>query len=98
MKRADVMRVGVLGGTFDPAHLGHWILAEQGREQGRLDEVWFIPSWRPPHKQSQDIAPFHHRAEMLALALAGHPAFHINEVEKERELVYTVQTLEALHE
>ena len=91
------MRIGVFGGTFDPVHLGHLILAEQCREQARLDEVWFIPSGRPPHKQRHGITPFRHRAEMLQLAIAGHPAFRINELENERPgLSYTVDTLDEL--
>ena len=91
------MRIGVFGGTFDPVHLGHLILAEQCREQARLDQVWFIPAYRPPHKQDQPVTPFHQRVEMLALAIAGHAAFRIDEIEKEHGgLSYTVQTLEEL--
>jgi nicotinate-nucleotide adenylyltransferase len=91
------MRIGVFGGTFDPVHLGHLILAEQCREQGRLDLVLFIPSARPPHKQRHAITPFRHRAEMLQLATAGHPAFRIDELENERPgPSYTVDTLDEL--
>jgi nicotinate-nucleotide adenylyltransferase len=92
------MRVGVFGGTFDPVHLGHLILAEQCREQGRLDEVWFIPSARPPHKLDRPLTPFAQRAEMLALAVAGHPAFRIDEIEKDRPgPSFTADTLAELH-
>jgi nicotinate-nucleotide adenylyltransferase len=92
------MRIGVFGGTFDPVHLGHLILAEQCREQGRLDQVLFIPAARPPHKQDGPLTPFHHRVEMLALAVAGQPAFQIDELEKNRAgPSYTVETLEELH-
>jgi nicotinate-nucleotide adenylyltransferase len=91
------MRIGVFGGTFDPVHLGHLILAEQCREQARLDEVWFVPSARPPHKQRYAVTPFRQRAEMLQLATAGHPAFRVNELENERPgLSYTVDTLDEL--
>jgi nicotinate-nucleotide adenylyltransferase len=91
------MRIGVFGGTFDPVHLGHLILAEQCREQGRLDEVWFVPSARPPHKQRDAVTPFRQRAEMLQLATAGHTAFRVNELESERPgLSYTVDTLDEL--
>jgi len=87
------MRIGVFGGTFDPVHYGHLILAEQCREQGRLDEVLFVPAPRPPHKP-RPCARFDQRVEMLALALAGNPTFRIEEVEKEREgPSYTVDTL-----
>ncbi|HKI36783.1 MAG TPA: nicotinate-nucleotide adenylyltransferase [Gemmataceae bacterium] len=91
------MRIGVFGGTFDPIHLGHLILAEQCREQGQLDQVWFIPSARPPHKRHHVVTPFRHRAEMLQLATAGHPAFRVSELENERPgPSYTVDTLDEL--
>ena len=90
------MRVGVFGGTFDPVHFGHLILAEQCREQGRLEEVLFVPAPRPPHKP-QPIARFDQRVEMLALALAGNPTFRIDEIEKDRDgPSYTVDTLAEL--
>jgi nicotinate-nucleotide adenylyltransferase len=92
------MRVGIFGGTFDPVHLGHLILAEQAKEQAHLDEVWFVPAPRPPQKEAQAITRFDQRVEMLALALAGNPAFRIDELEKERAgLSYTVDTLFQLH-
>jgi nicotinate-nucleotide adenylyltransferase len=92
------MRTGVFGGTFDPVHLGHLILAEQCREQARLDRVVFVPTARPPHKQGHTVTPFGHRVEMLALALAGNPAFALDELEKDRPgPSYTVDTLEELH-
>jgi nicotinate-nucleotide adenylyltransferase len=91
------MRIGVFGGTFDPVHLGHLILAEQCREQGRLDQVWFVPAASPPHKQGQTLTPFAQRVEMLALALAGQPAFRIDDLEKDRPgPSYTVHTLEEI--
>src|SRR5438445_3780019 len=90
-------RVGVFGGTFDPVHLGHLILAEQCREQAGLDQVLFVPSARPPHKQDRTLAPFDRRVEMLQLALAGQPAFQVSTMEAERPgLSYTVETLSVL--
>jgi nicotinate-nucleotide adenylyltransferase len=92
------MRVGVFGGTFDPVHFGHLILAEQCREQGHLDEVWFVPAARPPHKLARTLTRFDQRAEMLALAVAGNPAFRVEELEKDRPgPSYTVDTLAELH-
>jgi len=92
------MRIGIFGGTFDPVHLGHLITAEQCREQGRLDQVWFVPAARPPHKEASAITPFARRVEMLALAIAGQPAFRVDEIENEQPgLNYTVRTLEELH-
>ena len=91
------MRVGVFGGTFDPVHYGHLILAEQCREQGPLDAVWFVPSPRPPHKGERAVTRFEQRVEMLSLAIAGNDAFRIDEVEKERAgPSYTADTLAEL--
>jgi nicotinate-nucleotide adenylyltransferase len=91
------MRIGVFGGTFDPVHVGHLILAEQAREQGRLDEVWFVPAPRPPQKEGQAVTRFEARVEMLALATAGNPSFRVDELEKERHgPSYTVETLAEL--
>jgi nicotinate-nucleotide adenylyltransferase len=92
------MLIGVFGGTFDPVHLGHLIAAEQAREQARLDQVVFVPAARPPHKPRESLAPFGLRAEMLALAIAGHPAFRLDDLEKDRPgPSYTADTLEELH-
>jgi nicotinate-nucleotide adenylyltransferase len=93
------MRVGLFGGTFDPVHLGHLILAEQCREQGRLDQVWFLPSAHPPHKPEVHLTRFDQRVEMLQLAIAGHDAFRIEEIEKELPGPgYTVKTVAALRQ
>jgi len=92
------MRIGVFGGTFDPVHVGHLIVAEQCREQGRLDEVWFVPSARPPHKRDSPLTPFGRRAEMLQLALAGQPRFRVEPIERDRPgPSYTADTLDDLH-
>jgi nicotinate-nucleotide adenylyltransferase len=93
------MRIGIFGGTFDPVHQGHLILAEQAREQGRLDEVWFVPAPRPPQKEAQAITRFEQRVEMLTLALAGQPAFRVDRVEEHRDgPSYTADTLTELHQ
>jgi nicotinate-nucleotide adenylyltransferase len=92
------MRVGVFGGTFDPVHSAHLIIAEQCREQARLDRVLFVPTARPPHKAGHVLTPFDRRAEMIRLAIAGNPAFAVDELEKERTgPSYTADTLEELH-
>lgn len=91
------MRIGVFGGTFDPVHLGHLVLAEQCREQAGLDQVLFVPSARPPHKLDQETTPFAQRAEMLALAIAGQSAFQLDEMEKDRPgPSFTADTLQLL--
>jgi nicotinate-nucleotide adenylyltransferase len=92
------MRLGLLGGTFDPVHFAHLLLAEQCREACRLDQVWFLPSGRPPHKPNETISPSEARIEMLELAVAGHPGFSVCTLEIERGgTTYTVDTLEHLH-
>src|ERR1700674_2995615 len=93
-----IMRIGVFGGTFDPVHLGHLILAEQCREQARLDKVLFIPAAHPPHKQEQALMPYAQRVEMLALAISGHPVFRIDELENRPGPSFTVDTLSILRE
>src|SRR3954463_4963456 len=92
------MRIGIFGGPFDPVPLGHLILAEQCRDQAALDEVWFLPSHRPPHKAEQAVTRFDQRCEMLELATAGHPHFRIDRIEKELPPPsYTAETLAELH-
>src|SRR5262249_48583052 len=91
------MRIGIFGGTFDPVHIGHLILAEQCREQGQLDQVWFLPAARPPHKLDRELTPFAFRVEMLQLAIAGNKAFRVEEIERDRSgPSYTADTLDAL--
>src|ERR1700674_4109594 len=91
------MRLGIFGGTFDPVHVAHLVLAEQCREQGRLDEVRFVVAARPPHKP-QPIAPFAQRVEMLTLAISGNNAFRVEELERDRPgRSYTADTLDEIH-
>ena len=93
------MRLGIFGGTFDPVHYGHLLLAECCREQCRLDAVWFLPAAVPPHKQRRELTPAAERIEMLELALAGNTAFSVCRYEAERGGVnYTVDTLAHFHE
>lgn len=93
------MRTGIFGGTFDPVHLGHLILAEQCRDQAQLDQVRFVPSARPPHKPDAVITPFERRLEMLQLATTGHPAFQVDPLENDRDgPSYTADTLDLLAE
>lgn len=92
------MRVGIFGGTFDPIHLGHLILAEQCREQCQLDEVWFVPALIPPHKQNHSISTAATRCAMIEFAISGNPSFRLERLELERTgPSYTVTTLEKLH-
>jgi len=91
------MRLGIYGGSFDPVHFGHLLLAESCREECRLDEVWFMPAGTPPHKQSGRLASPKDRVAMLRLATAGQPAFRVDTREIDRGGVsFTVDTIEQL--
>lgn len=92
------MRVGIFGGSFDPVHIGHLILAEQCLEQGKLDRVDFVPAPRPPHKTQGTHASFEQRVEMLSAALQDQSQFRVNTCEEHRPgFSYTVDTLRQLH-
>src|SRR5687767_12213264 len=94
-----VMRLGLFGGSFDPVHFGHLILAEFCRETARLDQIWFIPAAKPPHKKGRLLSPDADRLAMLNLATAGHDVFVVSPLELDRGGVsYTVQTLQTIHE
>ena len=91
------MRLGIFGGSFDPVHYGHLILAETCRETCGLDEVWFVPAATPPHKQDREVTPAEVRAEMLQLALGGHDKMNVSRIEMERGgISFTVDTLRAI--
>lgn len=93
------MRLGIFGGSFDPIHNGHLLLAECCLEQCRLDAVWFLPAAVPPHKQDQQLTAAKQRIEMLELAIADHPAFSVCRYEIDCGGVnYTVETLTHLKE
>ena len=93
------MRIGIFGGSFDPIHVAHLILAEQCREQGQLDRLLFIPAPRPPHKHNSTIASFDDRVAMLSLAIENQPQFAVDICEQDREgLSYTVDTLRYLRQ
>ena len=94
------MKVGIMGGTFDPIHNAHIMLAEYAFREYQLDEVWFMPNGNPPHKQSQkgrtDAGV---RAEMVRLAIAGKNSFRLEEYEVHRkEISYSYETMEHFRE
>lgn len=91
------MKVGVMGGTFDPIHLAHLILAEQARVFLGLDRVLFVPAGAPWRKADRRIAPVADRVAMVRAALAGDPYFEVSLIESERRgPSYTVDTLSVL--
>ena len=92
-------RVGILGGTFDPVHYGHLVIAEEVYAALDLAEMVFVPAGQPPHKPGHVVAEVHHRLAMLELAIAGNPHFSISRVDLERPgPSYTVETLRLLHQ
>ena len=91
------MRVGVLGGTFDPVHNGHLIIAEEAQAKLGLSKVIFIPAGRPYFKDGENVSDMERRLEMLELAINGNPSFEIDTMELEREgATYTIDTMEEL--
>ena len=89
------MKWGLLGGTFDPIHLGHLRCAEEVLEIFDLDRIIFIPASRPPHKVDACAASFYYREQMVKLAIEGNPAFSISDVENRREgKSFSVETVD----
>jgi nicotinate-nucleotide adenylyltransferase len=92
------MRLGILGGTFDPIHYGHLFLAEEARARFRLDGVVFVPNGIPPHKNAGAVTPAAHRYALTLLAIQDNPAFRCSPMEMQRAgPAYTVETLAQLH-
>ncbi|MCB9938716.1 MAG: nicotinate-nucleotide adenylyltransferase [Planctomycetaceae bacterium] len=92
-------KLGIFGGSFDPIHYGHLLLAETCREQCQLDRVLFVPAAVPPHKQSREMTSARARIEMVRLAIGGHEQLALTTMEIDRGGVsYTVDTLAALSE
>jgi len=90
-------RIGILGGTFNPIHIGHLTIAEMARERMSLDKVIFIPSYLPPHKSGKDIASAIDRYRMLRLAVQGNPKFDVSDFEIKKEgKSYSVDTVRHL--
>ncbi|GGA68891.1 nicotinate-nucleotide adenylyltransferase [Ornithinibacillus halotolerans] len=86
-------RIGILGGTFDPPHIGHLIIAEEVNQALDLDEIWFIPTYEPPHKGRASVS-VENRIEMLKLAIADNESFKLNTIEVDREgKSYTYDTM-----
>jgi nicotinate-nucleotide adenylyltransferase len=90
--------LGVLGGTFDPVHLGHLDATEAARTALGLDEIRLIPSWDPPHRAGHPRASAFHRFALVALAIDGRPGYHASDMELLRSgPSYTIDSLRALH-
>jgi nicotinate-nucleotide adenylyltransferase len=93
------VNIGVLGGTFDPIHIGHLIIAEEARIELGLAEVLFVPAGQPWLKQDRDITPATHRVEMVRRAIGDNPNFKLSTLEVDRPgPSYTVDTLTLLQD
>ena len=91
------MKIGIMGGTFDPIHMGHLITAEMVLDSFSIDEILFIPSANPPHKQGKEIAPAKSRLEMAILATGSNPRFSVSDLElRRKEPSYALVTVEEL--
>lgn len=91
-------RIGVFGGTFDPVHNGHLIMAQEAVARLKLDRMLFVAANRPSHKRAPDLADVEHRVAMLRLATRGNQRFEVSRLEADRGgPSYTVNTLESLH-
>ena len=76
-----MMKIGIMGGTFNPIHNVHLLMAEEAARQFELDEVWFMPSKNPPHKKESDIVSAEHRSRMICHAIDGNPKFVFSDLE-----------------
>ncbi len=92
------MRIGILGGTFNPPHLGHLVCAQEAYIQLELERVILIPARQPPHKPVDEEPGAEHRLKLCRLAVEGDPRFEVSELELDRDgPSYTVDTLSLLH-
>jgi nicotinate-nucleotide adenylyltransferase len=95
----SISKIGIMGGTFNPIHCGHLIIAEAVRESFCLDKVLFIPLGQPPHKPDTEVIDGEHRYEMVRRAIASNHYFEASRVEIDREgFTFTVNTLQILRD
>lgn len=91
--------IGIMGGTFDPIHNGHLLLGKQAYKEYHLNEIWFMPVGKPPHKSEHRVTAVEERCEMVRLAIAKYPYFVFSDFEAKRSgNTYTAQTLRLLKE
>lgn len=89
------MKVCLFGGTFDPPHIGHLLIAQTVCEAESFDKMMFVPAYMPPHKA--DVTPINHRLKMLELAVEGNPNFEISDIEIKRGGVsYSIETIQSI--
>ena len=92
-----IKRIGIFGGTFNPIHMGHMIMAEKVCQQHHLSKILFIPAYIPPHKYVNDLAEAHHRYQMIKAAISGKSKFEVSDLEIIREgKSYTIDTVQEI--
>ena len=89
-------KIGIIGGTFDPIHNGHLIIAENSRKTFNLDKVIFMPAGIPPHKRDKDISSNLHRYNMTLLAINSNQYFLISDLELKEGISFTIDTIKYL--
>ena len=95
----EAVRIGIFGGTFNPIHLGHLLLAETARETLKLDRVLFIPTRQPPHKRIRDLLAGPKRLALVQAAIQNHPAFVVSDIELQRTgPSYSIDTVRLLRQ
>ena len=91
-------RIGIFGGSFDPPHIGHLIIAELARRALDLDIVYLVPAYRPPHKAGKHASTASDRLKMTKLSVRGNPGLHVSDIEIRRKgLSYTIDTIRTFH-
>lgn len=91
-------KIGIMGGTFDPIHIGHLILAESAKEQHQLDEIWVMPNGNPQYKSDRQVTDVKHRVEMVRLSIENNSNMVLSTIEALRQgYTYTYETLEQLN-
>jgi nicotinate-nucleotide adenylyltransferase len=95
---AQLKRIGIFGGSFDPPHLGHLVIAELARRTLKLDVVYLVPAYQPPHKAGRHASTARDRLAMTKLSVRGNPSLRVSDIEiKRRGVSYTVDTVRAFH-
>ena len=96
---ASSIDIGLFGGSFNPPHIAHCVVANVVRDQFGLDEVWWIPNAQPPHKSESELASAEHRLAMTRAITKDDPGFHVSDIEIRREgISYTIDTVRALQD
>ncbi len=96
-KPKELRKIAIMGGTFDPIHIGHLVTAQEVRHEFGVDEVLFVPTGHPPHKSNINMTTTEHRYLMTVLATAANPNFKVSRIEIDREgVTYTIDTIKEL--